>query len=159
MRNQCLQTSKCREIAATSRNSDTLAKVSHSRKARQFGYLLIIGLVILVAEYLLGILVNLYSTPPYNDILLSSHYALGVIILIFPGVVLMVMSARFHSLTLTIATLAALASIIVAGQAGRSFAFQGQGSIFSFVMAVAFLTAFLAYLVALFSINKGAPMR
>lgn len=145
-------------MAVASRNSDTRAKIPHPRRIRQFRTLLITGLVILVVEYLLGILVNLYSTPPYNDVLLSSHYALGVIILIFPGVVLMVMSARYHSLPLTIATLVALASIIVAGQAGRTFAFQGQDSIFSFVMAVAFLTAFLAYIVAIFSIRNDVQM-
>ena len=133
----------------------TIPKAPTPRNMSQIRYLLIAALALLVVEYSLGILVNLYSAPPYNDIWLSSHYAFGVIILIFPGVVLLVMSARYRSLALFIATLVALASIIVAGQAGRIFAFQGQDSIFSLIMAIAFLTAFSSYFATLNSIRKA----
>ncbi len=116
-----------------------------NKKITALRFLLLGTLILLAIQYVLGTYVNAYVSPPYdNSALFNSHYLVGVLLVLL-GVVVLVFSALSRSVPAITTSAAALIFIAIAGQSGRVFAYSGQNSLYSIVMALAFLGAFASY--------------
>jgi hypothetical protein len=116
-----------------------------NKKITVLRFLLLATLILLAIQYVLGIYVNAYVSPPYGSgALFGFHYAVGVI-LAGLAVVILVVSGLTRSAAAITTSAAALIFIVVAGQSGRLFSFNGQNPVYSVVMALGFLVAFASY--------------
>lgn len=107
----------------------------------------IIGLLIL--QFMLGMLANLYSKIPaqkpyevFHEVGFINLHALNGTMLLVLGIILAVRSR--HQTTFR-PTLAGLGHMVLAFVSGELFVFT-QNDIFSLLMALAFLGAFMSYL-------------
>ena len=107
-------------------------------------FLLLASLVLLVIQYILGTYVNAYASPPYAGALFDSHYLVGVLLVIL-AIIVLAFSALSRSVPAITTSALALIFILVAGQAGRMFAYSGQHSLYTVLMSLSFLAAFASY--------------
>lgn len=107
-------------------------------------FLLLAALILLVVQYALGTYVNSYSSPPYGGGIFDSHYLVGVLLLIV-AIIVLVFSALTRSVPAVTTSALALIFIAAAGEAGRLFSYNGQNSLYSIIMSLAFLAAFATY--------------
>ncbi len=117
----------------------------------------LVTLIILVLQYVLGMLVNLYiqfpaSLPEGNawgwsfthTFVTSSHIVIGTILIVV-ALVALVLSIRTRQAPEILAAVCGLIMIIYAWLSGASFLSNGQQSGASFQMALGFIGAIIAY--------------
>jgi hypothetical protein len=143
-------------IQLINERKDGMNTTSDNSKAqtglRTFAFLMI-GL--LVVQYALGVVTNLYVQFPQTDQIdqlwgaarsqfpAAAHIVIGLLLLV--GAVIFVMRAAVkHRWRWIVSSVAGLIAIVVAIYGGVTFV-SSQGAAYSLVMAVAFLVAFLAY--------------
>ena len=125
----------------------------------------ILGLLIL--QFLMGMWLNLFATFPTISTssgmigimssimvggmgLLMTHMMMGFLIL-FASVAVLALSSYSGRTDVVLLGIAGLALIALAGISGLSFMFSGfQNDLYSYLMAVGFIFAFLVYSVDLF---------
>jgi hypothetical protein len=117
--------------------------------------LILFTLILLAVQYVLGMEVNLYSTPPYSssDLVFNLHYSLGIINVAF-GLAVLAVSVLTRKATTVLTSFVGFVAVAAAGQAGRMFAFTGQGSIYSLAMSIGFIIAFSSYFSEVLSIRR-----
>ena len=98
-------------------------------------------LVLLSTLYILGMVTNIYVSPPYTAANLSSHYFLGLISSFF-SVDVLVVSLLLRRLPVVLSAITLTVSMAVAGFSGLAFAFGAQMPMYTLVMSIAFLVAF-----------------
>jgi hypothetical protein len=114
----------------------------------------ILGL--LVIQFLLGMLANLYAEIPqpayevFHQAGYITFHALNGTLLVVLGIILIVKSRKEHALKLPIA---GLASMLFAYTFGELFVFT-QYDLFSFLMSVGFIGALLSYARLAFAKNS-----
>jgi hypothetical protein len=113
-------------------------------------------LFLLVIQYLLGMLTNLFVQFPQNQnagqlwefawkqISLASHIVVGISLLVV-AVVLVIRAIVKKNKNWIIASTIGLVSIFVAGYAGASFV-TNQSAVYSFAMSFGFIAALLSYI-------------
>jgi heme A synthase len=115
--------------------------------------------VLLILQFVLGMMSNLFQTVPkqkswevfheFGPILL--HTANATFILIFGFIFL---SLALHRNKYPVAARLGLASIVLAYASGVTFVNAGQSDIYSFTMALGFISAFTTYTYIAFSSRK-----
>lgn len=117
--------------------------------------LLVVALLMLVAQYVLGMIVAIYLAPPYgtSDFLFNLHYSLGILDIAVGLAVLTVSVLTYRHVPL-VTSLAAFVAVLGAGQAGRMFAFSGLDPFYSLLMSLGFVAAFVLYFLALMSVRS-----
>ncbi len=92
-----------------------------------------------------GISANIYAVPPYGPNNIGLHYVMGDA-LALAGLIIVIMAALSRQMGPIAFAVVGLASVLIAGQSGREFAFITQQSgIYSFSMALFWLAAFTVY--------------
>jgi len=118
--------------------------------------LLVSALVALGIQYFLGIEVNMYVEAPYSstDLLFSSHYSLGILVVAI-GMGVLAVSILTRKPFAVLASLVAFVAMATAGQAGRVYTFSSHVESYSLIMAVAFLVAFASYFVEIILLSRS----
>ena len=127
--------------------------------ARGFRHLILTTIVALVAQYFLGLWTNTYGgfSPTHAPAPLMAHIALGYLLLVLAILAVVFASLNRHTGSI-VASLALLASILVAAIAGSQFLNDAsQPPADSFAMGTAFLAALLSAL-ALAYLQGFRPM-
>ena len=116
----------------------------------------IVGLALLSVQFVLGMIANIYATPPYGPSNIGVHYVMGYV-LAAVGLIIIIMAALSRLRGPVVFAIAGFASIVIAGESGREFAFISQQSgIYSLSMALFWLIAFTAYFLGQqLSVSKG----
>lgn len=139
--------------AARTAGSDRLARLRTS----SFG-----AVVMLILEFILGMIYNLYGTAPtstksvglFSSPALALHVILGILLLIAAaGQLIRAISIR-HAMSIWLSALGLLA-IIAAGGAGLGFAGNGAAGA-SLGMSLAFAVALVCYVVLTFALPSGS---
>jgi hypothetical protein len=128
-----------------------------TRWVRVTRYSFIAGLILLAVQYMTGVIANIYAVPPYGPNNIGVHYVMGDV-LVLAGLIIVIMAALSRLMGPIAFGVAGLASVLIAGESGREFAFITQQSgIYSFSMALFWLTAFIVYFLGQqsSSISKG----
>jgi len=109
-------------------------------------YLFIAGLILLIAQYNTGMVINVYVTPPYTaGGYFGIHYIIGLV-LVLVGVIAVIMTALSRRIVTTLLAVVGLISILIAGESGREFAFiTQQNGVYALLMAWFWLVAFTTY--------------
>ena len=123
-------------------------------------YSFIVGLVLLSIQFVLGMIANIYATPPYVPSNIGVHYTMGLV-LGAAGLIIIIIAALSRKGGPILFAVVGFASIIIAGESGIEFAFiSNQNPIYSLSMALFWLIAFLAYFVGQqFSSSKGKVVK
>jgi hypothetical protein len=131
-------------------------KASKSRWISISRYSFITGLVLLSAQFILGIEANIYATPPYGPGNIGVHYAMGYV-LAAVGLIVIIMAGLSRRIGPIAYAIVGFVSIVIAGETGREFAFISQQSgIYSLSMALFWLVAFIMYFLGQqFSSSRG----
>jgi len=108
--------------------------------------LIAVTLALLVVQFVLGMEINIYLTPPYSSSngTFSLHYSLGILSLGF-GLAILAVSVLTRHVTPVLTSVAGFLALAIAGEAGREFAFSGQSNFLSLVMSLGFIIAFSSY--------------
>ena len=135
--------------------------MNNAAALRRFRFGLMGMMALLVAQYMLGMAVNLYVQFPSdlpdgnawqwafaNSALIGAHILVGTGLL-FLAVVALVLSIPTRTTRGTVATAIGLVMILVAFFSGATFLSSGQQAVHSFLMALRFLGSLLAYGVGL----------
>ena len=119
-------------------------------------YSFIVGLVLLSIQFVLGMIANIYATPPYVPSNIGVHYTMGLV-LGAAGLIIIIMAALSRKGGPILFAVVGFASIVIAGESGLKFAFGSQHSgIYSLSMALFWLIAFKTYFLGQqFSSSKG----
>lgn len=117
-------------------------------------------LVLLILQYLLGMATNLFVQFPQNQhegqlwefawkqLPLASHIILGVL-LVIGSLVLLIRSILQKNRRWIISSAVGFLAILIAGMAGSLF-IPSQMAVYSFVMALCFIIAVLAYCIGIY---------
>ena len=112
-------------------------------------------IVILIAQYVLGMTSNLFVTFPtdggpglfwefaWHQIPLALHIIVGTLLFVF-SIVLLVVAIKQKAKRWITAGIVGVISIFVAAYAGAQFV-NTQSAIFSYVMSLFFIIAFVSY--------------
>ncbi len=112
-------------------------------------YLLMAILLLLVIQYILGMVVNIYALPPYTPSNLGVHYVFGYVVALV-GLITLVFVAFSGKLGAISFSAIGFISIVIAGESGRGFAFLSQhAGIYSLSMALSWLLSFSSYFISL----------
>lgn len=115
----------------------------------------IVIIVLLILQYLLGMITNLFVQFPqdkhggqlwvfaWKQIPLAAHIILGIL-LIIGSIVLVIRAMRQKNKSWIIASIIGVLSILVAGVSGAIF-IPSQAAIYSFIMSISFIAAFISY--------------
>ena len=108
-------------------------------------YSFIIGIALLSVQFVLGMMANIYATPPYGPSNIGVHYVMGYV-LAAVGLIIIIMAALSRLRGPIVFAILGFISIAIAGESGREFAFiSNQDPIYSLLMALFWLIAFTAY--------------
>lgn len=119
---------------------------------KPFGILM---LLLLTLQYLLGMIANLYIEFPeeknrgklwefaWKQLPLAVHISIGYLLLL-GAIVLIILSIRQKNKSWIIASSVGAIAILIAGATGAIF-ITAQKEIYSYIMAVSFIAAFVAY--------------
>jgi heme A synthase len=118
------------------------------------GGIAVIALIVLVIQYLVGMWTNLYSPATFTTDssypALDAHYNLGFALGII-GIIGIVFAAITRNVRMIAPAVGLFVWIFVAGFAGMAFVSDTPNNpVYSFVMSVAFLLAFVSALALLF---------
>ena len=142
---------------ATSATGQALASRLARIRLSSFG-----GVIMLIIEFILGIVYNLYGTAPtasksvglFSSPLLALHVIVAILLVIAAvGQLIRAIGTR-HRLTIWMSA-TGLVAILAAGFAGTGFAGNGAAGA-SLGMALAFAVALAAYVVLVFALPSGA---
>lgn len=115
---------------------------------KSFKKIVFVEVVFLVIQFLLGMYINIFvSGPPYNtlaNLLFASHVAVGTIILAIAAY-LSIRVRKIGDNAVRKPSIAGLVFVVIAYLGGLSFVFTNGNDTFSYVMAIAFLFAIIAY--------------
>jgi hypothetical protein len=118
--------------------------------------------VLLLAQYVLGIAYNLYGTAPtatktikpFSSPILAAHVALGTLLIVV-AIYLVVASVRARTRVTAMASIIGLASLIAAWISGSAFTQKGASS-YSMAMGVLTAVALTCYVINVYGLGaKG----
>jgi hypothetical protein len=123
-----------------------------SRPARRISATSLALVVLVLAQYVLGIAYNLYGTPPtatnniklFSSPLLATHVVVGTLLIVI-AVYLVVASVRARIPVATLASITGLVSLIAAWISGSAFTQKGTSG-YSMAMGVLTAVALLCYI-------------
>ena len=127
--------------------------------------LLIVGVVLLVVQFLVGMFVNVYEIVPFNvnfgsfaysaqGIGFGLHHYVGAFVLLFAALVL-AFGFRLKNALLTKLSAIGLALLIIAYLSGITLIYLENNYLFSFTMAASFIFALIVYISAIFLTKKA----
>lgn len=120
-------------------------------------YLLMTVLLLLVVQYVLGMIVNIYALPPYDASNIGAHYVIGYVVALV-GLIALIFVTFSRNVGAISMSVVGFISIILAGESGRGFAFLSQhNGLYSLSMAVFWLISFIFYFVALHLNSANSP--
>lgn len=128
-----------------------------------FKILLAIQIILLFAQFWLGMSINLFVSVPKLTPFSFSGYSGGseVLVHIVTGIAILLIAAlilsysiRLKSKLLSAISTAALVFAFTAPAAGYTFVLKGQNDGYSMAMAMSFLIAFTLYLACFFLIDR-----
>ena len=121
-------------------------------------YLLMSVLLLLVLQYILGMIANIYALPPYEASNIGAHYVIGYVVALI-GLITLIIVAFSRQVGAISFSAIGFISIVLAGESGRGFAFLSQhNGVYSLAMALFWLLSFSSYFISLFLISKHPPI-
>ena len=116
-------------------------------------YLLMAVLLLLIMQYILGMIVNIYALPPYGSNI-SAHMVMGYVVALI-GLITLIFVIFSRQVGAISFSAIGFVSIVLAGQSGRGFAFfSQQNGVYSLAMALFWLLSFSSYFISLFLISS-----
>ena len=116
-------------------------------------YLLMAILLLLIVQYILGMIVNIYALPPYGSNI-GAHYFMGYLLGLI-GLITLIFVVFSRQVSAISFSAIGFISIVLAGESGRGFAFLSQhNGVYSLAMALFWLLSFSSYFISLFLISS-----
>ncbi|MCL5681048.1 MAG: hypothetical protein M1515_03250 [Candidatus Thermoplasmatota archaeon] len=120
-------------------------------------YLLMAVLLLLILQYVLGMIANIYATPPYGPSNIGAHYVIGYVVALV-GLITLIFVVFSRQVGAISFSAIGFISILLAGESGRGFAFLSQhNGVYSLAMALFWLLSFSSYFICLFLITPHSP--
>ncbi|OWP57443.1 MAG: hypothetical protein B2I17_00585 [Thermoplasmatales archaeon B_DKE] len=139
---------------------------SHRGMTSIFSMLVMLQFTLLLIEFIIGMVVNLYTTIPQpvrgsffmssGGVAVIAHIGMGALIS-FISVMLLFLALMQGNRTNVVFTASAFIFIVAAAFSGLAFLFAGQDPVFSLLMAVFFIFGFSMYLFPLVTSMKIEP--
>lgn len=121
-------------------------------------YFLMAVLLLLVLQYILGMVANIYALPPYGPSNIGAHYVFGYVVALV-GLIVIIFVAFTRNVGAISFSVLGFISIVLAGESGRGFAFLSQhNGVYSLAMALFWLLSFSSYFISLYLIPTSPQM-
>ena len=115
-------------------------------------------LLLLVLQYILGMVANIYTLPPYGPSNIGAHYVFGYVVALV-GLIVIIFVAFTRNVGAISFSVLGFISIVLAGESGRGFAFLSQhNGVYSLAMALFWLLSFSSYFISLYLIPTSPQM-